>query len=486
MENGSLDLRIEESGKPTHARIQLQDADGEYRYPRGGVPYKKDLHFTIYGGFSIHLPRGIAHILIEKGKEYEGISDTIEISEGEVTTRLFEMRRWIDMAKLGWYSGDTHVHRNPRRMPHLLEAEDLNVAPVISYWNQEWQFEGLLFQGDIWQRGKRSYSFMTQEDERSGGAAMGINICNPVKVATGNWHPAQNLLLRRMKERGAIIEQEKPFWWEAPVNVALGLVDTMGVVNNHLQRREVRDDEAWGRPRDRDRYPGTRGFLDYVLDLYYRYLNLGMRIPISAGSASGVMLNPVGFNRLYVKMEGEDFNYGSWCQAMKEGRGFATNGPMLFTCISGEGPGIRLRPIKTREVQIEIKVISGHKLRTVDLVRNGSVDDSWDAQDERTFEQIIDLEIEESCWLAVRAFEARNDTIFAHSNPFFLQTESPMNPSPEDAEFYLNWCRELLERSIQDDRRYGDEKERVEVQESYRRAMNIYANILQNSSDNKS
>ena len=49
-------------------------------------------------------------------------------------------------------------------------------------------------------------------------------------------------------------------------------------------------------------------------------LNSGLRIPPSAGSASGVLPNPVGYNRLYVWVDKKDFSYEAWWEAFKMGR----------------------------------------------------------------------------------------------------------------------------------------------------------------------
>ena len=39
----------------------------------------------------------------------------------------------------------------------------------------------------------------------------------------------------------------------------------------------IHDSEAWGRPRDKEKYPEWAGFVEASLNLYYRYLNLGFR-----------------------------------------------------------------------------------------------------------------------------------------------------------------------------------------------------------------
>jgi hypothetical protein len=58
-------------------------------------------------------------------------------------------------------------------------------------------------------------------------------------------------------------------------------------------------------------------------------LNCGLRIPPSAGSGSGVLPNPVGYNRVYVHLD-EQLTYDGWWQGFKQGRSLVTNGPLLL------------------------------------------------------------------------------------------------------------------------------------------------------------
>ena len=42
----------------------------------------------------------------------------------------------------------------------------------------------------------------------------------------------------------------------------------------------------------------------WSMEVYYHLLNCGFRLPVSAGSASGVKASPLGYNRVYVKVSG--------------------------------------------------------------------------------------------------------------------------------------------------------------------------------------
>jgi hypothetical protein len=158
---------------------------------------------------------------------------------------------------------------------------------------------------------------MNAEDERGGGAWMLHGIHKPLPLGVdGRWFPPGITFVteaRAQRSPGDVLpwfDCEKPFWWEVPVIMAVAPPDSLGVLHNHFNQYGICDTEAWGRPRDQKQFPGWKGFVDYSFRLYYRYLNLGFRLPASAGSASGALPNPVGYNRVYVQLPGPLTNYG--------------------------------------------------------------------------------------------------------------------------------------------------------------------------------
>lgn len=481
----TLRVRIEEGDATglTPARVHLQDANGKFYYPDEGVPYERDGHFTVNGEFEIPIPAGKYSILIEKGKEYRSISGDLVIREGEDHHVDCEIHRWINMAERGWYSGDLHIHRPISNMAHLIRTEDLNVAPDITVWNQrnDWADRAIPQKKVIQVDETHVYGIMTQEDERGGGAVMIMNLDSPIDLgSTSQWYPANFAYCQAARERSLIVDQEKPFWWEAPVNVALSGVDTIGIINNHIQRESIMDNEAWGRPRDADCYPGYQGFVENVFDLYYRYLNLGLKLPISAGSASGVLKNPVGYNRLYVHL-GRRFSYDRWFRGMKAGMAFATNGPMLFFSIDRceLGETLEIPAGQNFRGKASLNVLSQAPLDRAEIIYNGEIIHEFSAGGSRELTQEFDISLESSGWVAARAFEKNDKTIrFAHTNPIYIEIGAPMKPREDAARYYLDWCSELLAASLADSTRYATSKQREEVEALYRRSTTFYRNLL--------
>src|SRR5262249_2852721 len=174
-----------------------------------------------------------------------------------------------------------------------------------------------------------------------GGALLFFSLGRPLSIAHASREVPSGLefAAEARKTPGCWIDAEKPFWWDFPAWVAHGAVDSVGIANNHMNRRGMyKGDEAWGRPRDKARLKGPRGNGYYSQEIYYELLECGLRLPPSAGSASGVLPNPVGYNRVYVKV-GDDRSYPAWWSALRAGRSFVTNGPLLRVEAGGSPPG---------------------------------------------------------------------------------------------------------------------------------------------------
>lgn len=488
MPNLRVDIRDGERGQLTPARVQIKGQDGRFYYPEGCIAYKNDNHFTTNGTFTLNLPAGKIQLIVEKGKEFRSIRAELEMKRNIDHHVECELYRWIDMAELGWFSGDIHVHRTISEMRNLVLAEDLNVAPMITVWN-DWRYSNddlrLVPKSNIVEVDRTHlFGILTQEDERRCGAVIILNLNSPIDVGfTTDWYPSGFQYCQLAHEMGALVDQEKTFWWEAPVNVALGGVDTIEILNNHIQRETVLDNEAWGKPRDTNKYPGYMGFIQNVLDQYYHYLNLGLRIPISAGSASGVLKNPLGFNRLYV-YTGHNFSYERWFRFMKAGIAFATNGPMIFFSIDDHRLGSTILSNGKYTGKVSIQVLSENELDRVEIIYNGRLIWDKDASGTREVNEEFEMSFEESGWVVARAFEKTTETVkLAHTNPIYIRTGSPMKPSFESAMYYVNWCNELIDATLKDKDRFMTDVQREEVERIYRQALDFYEGLAKITSE---
>src|SRR2546422_6859523 len=133
--------------------------------------------------------------------------------------------------------------------------------------------------------------------------------------------------------------------------------------------------EAWGRARDKQRLPDPKGNGFWTQELYYHALNCGFRLPPSAGSASGVLSNPVGYNRVYVHVEGK-LSYENWWAGLGNGRVFVSNGPLLRCRANGKLPGHVFTAPAGGEIklQIEAALDSRDPVPAIEIIRKGHAD----------------------------------------------------------------------------------------------------------------
>ena len=256
-------------------------------------------------------------------------------------SKQIELRRFIDMAADGWWSGDLDVRRPARDIELLMAADDLHVAEVITWRNDKSPWGGQLPKQPLVRfDGNRYYHLLAGASARSGTELLLLNLPAPLKLpAADAEYPPVMKYLAEAREKGDLwVDASKPFWWDLPMLVAAGQIDSIEIAHSHICRDGTINDEADGKPRDRKRYPTVKGDAEWSQEIYFRLLECGLRIPPTAGSGSGESPNPVGYNRVYVHVDGE-LTYEKWWQQLRAGQVFVTNGPLMKPSVEGELPG---------------------------------------------------------------------------------------------------------------------------------------------------
>jgi hypothetical protein len=489
VEPGTLHLRIVEPGAdgrrvPVPARVHLADGRGQ-PVLAPGLPAFRD-HLNCGGEVRLDLTPGRYSYTVERGPEYRHASGNIEVVAGKVRPHEVVLKRLIDLAARGWYSGETHVHRPLEDVPLLLKSEDLHVAPVLTVWNHRnlWKERPLPDRLLVEVEPTRYFHRLACEDERQGGALLYLNLKRPLDFSgDGREFPSPVAHLREATaQEGAWVDIEKPFWWDMPTWVATGKVRSLGIANNHMCRSRMYEDEAWGRPRDRRQFPAPRGNGFYSQDLYYRLLNCGLRVPPSAGSASGVLPNPVGYNRVYVHVDGP-FSHDAWWSGLGRGRSFVTNGPILLVRAGGQDPGhvFRAPAGEKATIPLEVQVFGDDPLEAVEVVRDGAVVERLEGRSLAERPALKPLVFEKSGWFLVRAIAAVPETFrFASTAPFFVEIgDNPRVIRRADVAFFLRWIDDRI-AELEADRagHLRDPAQKAAVLAPHREARRFFEGLL--------
>ena len=103
---------IDDEGLPAFAKFEIRDSEGRI-YPAQSKRLAPDFFFQrhIYRGDGepVSLPPGQYTIECSRGPETVTETKTLVVGQDPVEL-LYRVRRWIDPAKLGWWSGDHHIH----------------------------------------------------------------------------------------------------------------------------------------------------------------------------------------------------------------------------------------------------------------------------------------------------------------------------------------------------------------------------------------
>ncbi len=409
-------------------RLHLKGPDGKAVKPAGHPAWHD--HVVLPGKVTLELPPGRYGVEVERGPEWTSFTGTLEVP-GSLRV---ELKRIADLAAEGWWSGDLHIHRPPGDVELLVRAEDLRVAPVITWWNAK----RLAVEGDPFRRfDGRLARVLEGEDEREGGALLYFNLKAPLPIQGAKREvPSPVAFLEQAV--GAHVDIEKPFWWDVPVWLATGKTHSIGIANNHMCRSSVMDREAWGKPRDLARFPGPHGNGLWTQEIYYQILNAGLRVPPSAGSASGVLPNPVGYNRVYVQLDGP-LDWDRWWEGLRAGRSFVTNGPLLRVKADGRLPGQVFEIGFEGEVRATLD--SRDPVKAVELIVNGKVERSVPVSGREI--DLGRLKLDRG-WFLVRAVaEVPHAFRFASTAPWYAGAP---RISRSAVRFFLDWIDERMKR----------------------------------------
>jgi hypothetical protein len=202
-----------------------------------------------------------------------------------------------------------------------------------------------------------------------------------------------------------------------------------------------------------------------------------LRIPPSAGSASGVLPNPVGYNRVYVHC-GEDFTCDNWFAGLKAGRVVITNGPMLRPLVNGQLPGHVFTADEGETVTLDIGLSLSlrEKVDYLEIVQDGKVVHEVRLdQFAKDGGKLPPLKFERSGWMLVRAVTNHPETFrFAMTGPYYVEIGYEKRISKGSAQFFLDW---IFDRARQI--KLEDGEEQASVMAYHRAARDFWQKLVE-------
>jgi hypothetical protein len=422
------------------------------------------------GTFVAELPPGRYTVTVERGKEYSPVRAQIDLREDRAGECLFPLRRLFDMSARGWYSADCHVHTPLADLPAAQLADNVNVTFPITAWAirddqvpvgdeahpcpDRGAFVVIDERHGYWNLNTECEIFRVAGEPHVLGAFLILGHTEPFNMTC----PPVGPIAEQARRQGAILDWEKPTWPWATMLVPVAGMHTIELSHNSMWRRRTIPSYLWGRtPPEWVGQPplDVPAFLNYTFESYSMMLNAGFKLVPSAGTANGVHPVPLGHSRVYARIDGA-FTYDKWLAAFKQGRSFATNGPMLLLKANDLMPGDThpLVPDSPLRLHVTVEILSTGRLDRAELIVNGHVvqtlrpaPDSSHGAHRWTFE--TDLNIEGTSWLAARCFDKSGpvNSRYAHTGAIhFDDPARPLRPDPRQIDYLIHDVRHQLQR----------------------------------------
>ena len=164
---------------------------------------------------------------------------------------------------------------------------------------------------------------------------------------------------------------------------------------------------------------------------------------------------PVGGSRTYAQIrKDEPLTFETWSRAVRAGKTFVSNGPLLDLEVEGKMMGEKLRlPDSGGKIQFYVRAQSVWPIHTLEIIVNGRVVDATQSAtgtDELSLKG--SLRIQESCWIAARCVSKMKKQqsamgrghLGAHTSPVYILHGNKDLFNPSDAVYMLT----LLEGTI--------------------------------------
>jgi len=420
----------------------------------------------------VPVPAGALVVQVTRGLEYRVVTRAVTVAAGDTVHLAITLDRLADLPADGWTSGDLHVHMNyggtyrndPAHLVTQARAEDLHVVESLIVNKEGRVPDASYFTGRVDPASDRTtllvhgQEYHTSYWGHTGLLGLSDHLLWPgyagyTATAAASLVPTNADVAALAHAQGALAGYVHPFDTdpdptdaaqaltdELPVDVALGTVDYMEIV----------------------------GFSDHLATahVWYRLLDCGFRIPAGAGTDAmanfASLRGPVGLNRVYAYVgaaadtggapgDRAPLDHARWLAALRAGRTFATNGPLLTMTVDGHAIGDSVRyPAGARTLDVRATLRSIVPVDHFELVANGRVIDSVVPVGARTTAQARwTVPVTGSGWYTVRAYSDHATPPimdiypFATTSPVYVTLGGAPVRSRADATYFLAWIARL-------------------------------------------
>jgi hypothetical protein len=499
---GRLEIDVAgQDGRAVPARVSVRSSDGRSYAPqdawmRGDDGFDRVRQATETHYFHcappcvLEVPVGAVTITVQHGFANLPWQRTVRIESGGTAQVRAELESRPLPKEFGdWVSADLHVHMNyggqyrntPENLARQAAAEDLDVVYNLVVNKEERVPDVEHFRTDADPASNaRVLLLQAQEFHTSFWGHLGLlhltqhlitpDFASYRHTALASPYPFNAVVADLAHEQGGLVGYVHPFDWpivpdkekqlshELPADVMAGKVDYIEVV----------------------------GFSDHkaTAEVWYRLLNLGFRLPAGAGTDAmanyASLRGPVGLNRVFLDTGGK-LEAAAARDALRAGRTFVSNGPLLGLELGGSRPGDTSRLAGPGARRFKVAMRSPIGVDHLELVQNGRVVRAFELTgDHRAFDGEGEVDVEADGWVLLRAWNDKADPLvldlypYATTSPIYLDVPGGAPRATGDAAYFVTWLNRVLsEARARTD--YNDERERSATLDYLTRARDAYA-----------
>jgi hypothetical protein len=435
--------------------------------------------FALDKGTTVRVPRSRIRVEAVQGLKTELAYRVVELAGKEAASVDLALREFYDPRSRGLYAGNTHLHL--MNLTHAEADRYLRVVPradrldlvflsllrripdernYISNMIVENSFAG----GDLERLSGEDLLFANGQEHRHNfgrfsegyGHVMLLNLqklIRPVSIGPGimadgtDGRPLQKGILEARRDRATVIWCHNNLGYEDLPNWVMGLIHAQNIFDG-----------------------GVRG--SYA-DTYYRYLNLGMRVPFSTGTDWLIY----DFARVYVPVSGQLTAEG-WLEGLRDGKSFITNGPFLGMQTERAELGGTLDVSGPTSITVVGRGMGRLDFGGLELVHNGKVVHRVRAKQEGGFhiaEMRHGLAVAEPGWFALRiplegGKSELNRPLFAHTSPIYVNYRGSEIFDRETAIEMVEEMRASA-KTIEENGKFANDQELTSVLNIYRQGI---------------
>jgi hypothetical protein len=470
----TVQLRLEGSPRPVAGLVRVTNLATGKMLSFPDQIQRPANWYAVAGPTTLRVPRTKIRFEALHGLETEMGVREIDLSAARASTVRIALKRFYDAGARGLRSGNTHLHLQKltyeeamRYLRVVSGADDLDLV-FLSHLRRtpdDTQYiSNALTSADLARLSRGGALFGNGEEHRHNFGRNGegyghvmfldiLKLIEPVSVGPGLMQsgtdgiPLQRGIREARKDGATVIWCHGTRGYEDVPNWVAGLVHAQNIFD--------------------DGPPST------YEDTFYRYLDIGMRVPFSTGTDWFVY----DFSRVYVPVSGA-LTSKKWLAALARGQSYITNGVFLELTADGKGIGDTIAVRSGREVRISGRALGRADFGRLELVHNGKVIDTAGAADVGGHHEAVlewKLSPTEPGWIALRipTGEGKNELghpLFGHTGPIYLEWDGKRLFRPEVARGLVEEMREGSEQ-VGAKAVFANEEEREAVLSVYRRSI---------------